>query len=170
MKFESNENVCTEIMETVKEMPAERVKMNKQKLGHPVRRTYISLFSSAGVGCYGFKINGFECIATNELLNTRLAVQKANNKCKYESGYICGDITQQEIQDRLFAEIDMWQRKENLRQVDVVFATPPCQGMSTANYKKNDHEQIRNSLVVQAIKIVKNGFKRGNPLQYSYRP
>ena len=129
--------------------------MNKPKLGNSPQRTYISLFSSAGVGCYGFELNGFECIATNELLNTRLAVQKANNKCKYESGYICGDITRQEIQDRLFAEIDMWHRKENLRQVDVVFATPPCQGMSTVNYKKNDHEQIRNSLVVQAIKIIK---------------
>lgn len=30
--------------------------------------TYISLFSSAGVGCYGFKQEDFECIATNELL------------------------------------------------------------------------------------------------------
>ena len=32
-------------------------------------RTYISLFSSAGVGCYGFKENGFECIATSELMD-----------------------------------------------------------------------------------------------------
>ena len=30
--------------------------------------TYISLFSSAGVGCYGFKTEGFECVATNEQL------------------------------------------------------------------------------------------------------
>lgn len=34
--------------------------------------TYISLFSSAGVGCYGFKMNDFDCIATNELLKERL--------------------------------------------------------------------------------------------------
>ena len=54
------------------------------------KRTYITLFSSAGVGCYGFKLNGFECIATNELLDVRLSVQKANHKCKYESGYIGG--------------------------------------------------------------------------------
>jgi DNA (cytosine-5)-methyltransferase 1 len=27
--------------------------------------TYISLFSSAGVGGYGFKQAGFECVATN---------------------------------------------------------------------------------------------------------
>ena len=48
--------------------------------------TYISLFSSAGVGCYGFKQEGFECIATNELLEKRLNIQKLNKKCKFESG------------------------------------------------------------------------------------
>lgn len=118
------------------------------------KRTYITLFSSAGVGCYGFKLNGFECIATNELLDVRLTVQKANHKCKYESGYIGGDITTEETHKKLFDEIDMWKEKEGLSQVDVVFATPPCQGMSTANLKKADDEQIRNSLIVQAIKLI----------------
>ena len=127
-------------------------KMTRQSLD---RLTYISLFSSAGVGCYGFKQNNFECIATNELLKDRIQVQVANNKCKYDTGYINGDITQQCIQDRLFAEIDMWKRQEGLQQVDVIFATPPCQGMSTANYKKAEDEQVRNSLVVQAISIIK---------------
>lgn len=37
--------------------------------------TYISLFSCAGVGCFGFKKAGFECIATNELIERRLNVQ-----------------------------------------------------------------------------------------------
>lgn len=124
-------------------------------LNNNSRRTYISLFSSAGVGCYGFKLNGFECVATNELLKSRLDVQRANSKCKYDTGYICGDITSEEIQNQLFSEIEMWRKKEMVEQIDVVFATPPCQGMSTVNYKKNDHEQIRNSLVVQAIKIIK---------------
>ena len=50
--------------------------------------TYISLFSSAGIGCYGFKLEGFDCIATNELIARSLEIQKFNNKCKYESGYI----------------------------------------------------------------------------------
>ena len=36
--------------------------------------TYISLFSSAGVGCYGFKLEDFICIATNELIERRLNV------------------------------------------------------------------------------------------------
>ena len=118
------------------------------------KRTYITLFSSAGVGCYGFKLNGFDCVATNELLDVRLDIQKANHNCKYESGYIGGDIASEETHSRLFNEIEMWKEKEGLKQVDVVFATPPCQGMSTANYKKADNEQIRNSLVVQAIKLV----------------
>ena len=118
------------------------------------KRTYITLFSSAGVGCYGFKLNGFDCVATNELLDVRLDIQKANHKCKYESGYIGGDIASEETHSRLFNEIEMWKEKEGLKQVDVVFATPPCQGMSTANYKKADNEQIRNSLVVEVIKLV----------------
>ncbi len=117
-------------------------------------RTYISLFSSAGVGCYGFKENGFECIATSELIKSRIDIQKYNNKCKYQSGYICGDITDNTIQDKIYEEIEYWKENENLNDVDVVVATPPCQGMSTANYKKNN-EQKRNSLVVEAIKIVK---------------
>ena len=116
--------------------------------------TYISLFSSAGVGCYGFKKENFECIATNELIPRRLEIQKFNNKCKYESGYICGDITQQDIQNRLFAEVDLWKKNENLDRVDVVIATPPCQGMSVANHKKREDEIVRNSLVVESIKIV----------------
>ena len=47
--------------------------------------TYITLFSSAGVGCYGFKEAGYECIATNELIEKRLNIQKNNKKCKYKT-------------------------------------------------------------------------------------
>ncbi len=116
--------------------------------------TYISLFSSAGVGCYGFKMEGFECIATNEIIERRLNVQKANHKCKYESGYICGDITTDETKAILYTEIDRWKKTEKIKSVDVVIATPPCQGMSVANHKKSDTEIIRNSLVVESIKII----------------
>lgn len=117
--------------------------------------TYISLFSSAGVGCYGFKLEDFSCIATNELIERRLNIQKYNNKCKYDSGYICGDITTNEVKECLFEQIDLWKKKEKLNRVDVVIATPPCQGMSVANHKKKEQEIIRNSLVVESIKIIK---------------
>lgn len=116
--------------------------------------TYISLFSGAGVGCYGFKQENFECIATNELVQRRLDIQKFNQKCKYESGYICGDIAQEETKKQLFQQIDLWKSKEQLKRVDVIIATPPCQGMSVANHKKKTDEIVRNSLVIESIKII----------------
>lgn len=115
--------------------------------------TYISLFSCAGVGCYGFKKAGFECIATNELIERRLNVQKFNHKCTYESGYICDDITTDETKDKIFAEINRWKKLGNDR-VDVLIATPPCQGMSVANHKKAENEIVRNSLVVESIYLI----------------
>lgn len=118
-------------------------------------RTYISLFSSAGIGCYGFKMEGFECIATNELIARRLDMQRFNKKCKYESGYICGDITREETKDALFSQIGLWKTEEGVSRVDVLIATPPCQGMSVANHKKSETEIVRNSLVIESIKIIK---------------
>lgn len=118
-------------------------------------RTYISLFSSAGVGCYGFKQEGYYCIATVELLERRLKIQRYNNKCIYNSGYICGDMTNQETKDKVFAEIDLWKHGFNIKDLDVLIATPPCQGMSVANHKKRN-ELKRNSLVVESIRMVKD--------------
>ncbi|MEJ6674961.1 MAG: DNA cytosine methyltransferase [Polaribacter sp.] len=116
--------------------------------------TYISLFSSAGVGCYGFKQNGFECIATNELLTKRLKIQAYNNKCKYETGYISGDISEPTVKEKLFSELNFWKEKYKIKELDVIISTPPCQGMSVANHKKNN-EKSRNSLVIESIKVTK---------------
>ena len=117
--------------------------------------TYITLFSSAGVGCYGFKEAGYECIATNELIEKRLNIQKNNKKCKYKTGYICGDIKQKETKEKIFKEIKKWSKLGN-DAVDVLIATPPCQGMSVANHKKAEDEIVRNSLVVESIKMIKD--------------
>jgi len=116
-------------------------------------RTYISLFSSAGVGCYGFKEENFHCIATVELLERRLKIQQYNQKCIFESGYICGDMTAKETKEKVFRELDMWKRCYDVQEPDVIIATPPCQGMSVANHKKGD-ELKRNSLVVESIIMV----------------
>lgn len=117
-------------------------------------RTYISLFSSAGVGCYGFKQEGYYCIATVELLERRLKIQRYNNKCVYNSGYICGDMTEQETKDKVFDELNLWKQGFNITDLDVLIATPPCQGMSVANHKKKD-ELKRNSLVMESVCMVK---------------
>ena len=116
--------------------------------------TYISLFSSAGVGCYGFKETGYECIATNELIEKRLKIQKINNKCLYDSGYICGDIKNQSTKNAIYKEIKKWEELGN-DKVDVLIATPPCQGMSVANHNKKKNEIERNSLVVESINMIK---------------
>lgn len=117
--------------------------------------TYISLFSSAGVGCYGFKMEGFHCIATNEIIERRLDIQRFNRKCKYETGYICGDITRNDTKDLIRHEIARWKNDENCDDLDVLIATPPCQGMSVANHKKTDTEIVRNSLVIESIQLIK---------------
>jgi DNA (cytosine-5)-methyltransferase 1 len=117
---------------------------------------YISLFSSAGIGCFGFKEEGFECIASSELVERRLNIQHINNKVKYEKGYIIGDITNNKTKNQLFNAINYFKKKESLEEVDVIVFTPPCQGMSVANHKKNDATIEKNSLVVTALEIVKD--------------
>ncbi|MCO5385394.1 MAG: DNA cytosine methyltransferase [Desulfosporosinus sp.] len=97
--------------------------------------TYVTLFSSAGVGCNGFQIEDYHCIATNEIISRRMDVQRVNNKCEYDTGYIEGDITTADIKNKIYTEIDRWKAKGNDR-VDVVIATPPCQGISVINHKK----------------------------------
>lgn len=113
--------------------------------------TYISLFSSGGVGCYGFKQEGYECVATVEKIERRLRNQIFNNKCKFDTGYIANDISLDSTKELIFDEIKKW----NLSSaIDVVIATPPCQGMSTANSKKKSSDIYRNSLVVESISII----------------
>lgn len=114
--------------------------------------TYVSLFSSAGVGCYGFKEESFECVATNEIIERRLNVQRHNNKCRYKSGYISDDITTDEAKNKVSRELEFWKSNHNVKELDVLIATPPCQGMSVANHKKGN-ELARNSLVVESIKL-----------------
>ena len=79
-----------------------------------------------------------------------MQIQRYNHKCKYESGYITGDITLDETKKAILSQIDLWKRQEKIKEIDVLIATPPCQGMSVANHKKKD-ELSRNSLIVESI-------------------
>ncbi|EJB43893.1 cytosine-specific methyltransferase [Helicobacter pylori Hp A-4] len=117
--------------------------------------TYISLFSGAGVGCYGLLEEGFECVATNEILEKRLNIQRINNKCQFDEGYICGDIKELEIKEKILKRIEFYSKNFGNDRVDLVVATPPCQGMSVANHKKKNDEIKRNSLVIESIDLIK---------------
>mgnify|MGYP001581417985 CR=1 FL=1 len=116
--------------------------------------TYISLFSGGGVVCHGFKAENFECIATAEFIKKRLEIQKYNKKCKYDTGYIDDDLTTESAKQKIFNEIDLWKKLHGVNGVDVIIATPPCQGMSVANHKKKN-EMARNSLVIESNKLTK---------------
>lgn len=115
--------------------------------------TYVSLFSSAGIGCYGLKLAGFDCACTNEIFENRMEIQRANNKCRFESGYVCGDVSLQETKDNILNAIQDYYGKTGANHIDILFATPPCQGMSNCNTRKSD-ETKRNSLVTDAVRLV----------------
>lgn len=133
--------------------------MAKKTTKTQVQPTYISLFSGAGIGCYGFKLENFNCISTIEILEKRLNIQKYNNKCLFETGYICGDIREENIKEKLRNNFDFFKRKLNIKDLDVLIATPPCQGMSVANHKKQN-EKGRNSLVIESIKLTKEFYPK----------
>jgi len=114
---------------------------------------YVSLFSSAGVGCLGFNLENFDCIATAELLPKRLQIQKYNNVCSNEDGYILGDLQDSNVQNAVLNAAEKWTKLHKKSQIDVLIATPPCQGMSIANHKKKN-ELNRNSLVIESLELI----------------
>ncbi|GAA9420625.1 DNA cytosine methyltransferase [Helicobacter pylori] len=107
------------------------------------------------MGCYRFLEEGFECVATNEILEKRLNIQRINRKCKLDESYISGDIKKPETKEKILKQIGFYSKKFGNDMVDLVIATPPCQGMSVANHKKKNDEIKRNSLVVESIDLIK---------------
>lgn len=117
--------------------------------------TYVSLFSSGGLGCYGFKLENFVCLATAELLPRRMEVQRANNVCEDPSGYIVGDLTDDAIRSKVISQVANYRFSDKSHELTLLVATPPCQGMSVANHKKSTNEIVRNSLVVESLRILR---------------
>ncbi|GAA8452853.1 hypothetical protein HpDR77_07540 [Helicobacter pylori] len=82
-------------------------------------------------------------------------IQRINNKCKFDEGYICGDIKELEIKEKILKRIEFYSKNFGNDRVDLVVATPPCQGMSVANHKKKNDEIKRNSLVIESVDLIK---------------
>ncbi len=101
-----------------------------------------SLFSGGGIGESRLSEIGCESVLSNEIIESRCNLYSQINS---EAEMIFGDITENRIQ-KDFIKIA---RDQN---VDVIMATPPCQGMSVAgNMDKNDP---RNHLIKYAIDII----------------
>lgn len=82
----------------------------------------ISLFACGGIGDLGLRHAGFDVLVANELLEDRAEVFKFNYP---EAQVIVGDIWQKQQ-----IIIEQTERILDGDKLDIVFATPPCQGMS----------------------------------------
>ncbi len=103
----------------------------------------LSLFANVGIGeSYLFETN-VEVVLANELLKDRVEFYK---HLYPKTEMIMGDITNDSVITKI---ID---RAKELN-VNLIMATPPCQGMSTAG--KKDEFDERNSLIKYAVKVVK---------------
>ena len=118
-------------------------------------RSVLSLFSSAGVGELGIKAVGYDILLSNELLPDRCALYRESYP---ETESICGDIWQQK--DMI---IDRWYAlSKNLPFL--IYATPPCQGMSFNGIGKlmseirlghRPKEDPRNRLIIPTVDIIR---------------
>lgn len=113
----------------------------------------ITLFSSAGIGDIAIKSNGIDIVLANELLESRALLHKKNFS---ETEIIIGDIWDKQnlIIERTRALTD---------QLDFLFATPPCQGMSKNGQGKllrgiregkKPKFDARNQLIIPTMNII----------------
>ncbi|QUG42634.1 DNA cytosine methyltransferase [Psychrobacillus sp. INOP01] len=103
----------------------------------------LSLFSNIGVAESYFEDMGIEVSVANELVERRA---KLYSKIYPDTHMICGDITKKNVFDDIVKE----SRKAG---VNIIMATPPCQGMSTAGQQEENDE--RNKLIIPVIEAVK---------------
>ena len=114
----------------------------------------LSLFCSSGIGDLGLTANNIETVVANELIEERANLFINNNpNCKMFKGNIW------ELQDQI---IDY--TKNNYPDLDIILATPPCQGMSSNGMGKmlNDYRKgirskhdERNRLIIPTLNIIK---------------
>lgn len=103
----------------------------------------MSLFANVGIAETYLKDAGIDVVIANEIEPARVKFYK---HLYPEVDTVVGDITTDEIQKVLIL-------KAISQNVDLIIATPPCQGMSTAGKKENDDP--RNSLICYAVSIIK---------------
>ncbi len=115
----------------------------------------LSLFSSAGIGELGIKASGLKILLSNELVESRCALYRENYP---ETECLCGDIWQ--MKDRIIQNWDGY----DVGSPFLVYATPPCQGMSFNSVGKRLQEirrgrapkdDPRNQLIIPTVEIVK---------------
>ena len=117
--------------------------MNRKKTNNYPRLKAISLFANVGIAETYLEEIGVDVVLANELEEQRA---KFYSHLYPSSEMIVGDITDDNIQSILI-------HKARQKNVDLLIATPPCQGMSTAG--KKEEFDPRNSLICCAVRLIK---------------
>ncbi len=106
------------------------------------RHNVLSLFANIGVAEAYLEEIGYDVVVANEILSKRANLyNEIYPKCKM----ICGDINNKEV----FSKIITYSKKAG---IDIIMATPPCQGMSTAGEQNINDE--RNKLLLPVINCI----------------
>ncbi len=103
----------------------------------------LSLFSNVGIAETYFSSHGVDVVIANEILEER---SKFYKHLYPDTHMICGDITDSNVYKNILDEASK-------HSIDLIVATPPCQGMSNAGRK--DPADPRNNLITYAIEIIK---------------
>lgn len=115
----------------------------------------LSLFSCGGIGDLALKANNIQTIIANEISPERAEVFKYNHP---EAHMIIGDIWAK--REEILSTLDSLLSQDE--RLDIVFATPPCQGMSKNGRGKllngirsglKNSLDPRNMLIVPTIEI-----------------
>jgi DNA (cytosine-5)-methyltransferase 1 len=104
----------------------------------------ISLFANIGVAEAYLEQLGFDVVIANESIKRRAELY---SKIYHKTNVICGDFSSKNIFNKLVNDCKN-------ECVDIVMATPPCQGMSTVGQQIKGDE--RNDLIVPTIDFIKN--------------
>ena len=119
-----------------------------------MEKNCISLFSSAGVGELGIKKNKINIVISNELIENRHALYELNYK---DTKSFTGDIW------KLKNDIIKYYKTNFEENLFLLYATPPCQGMSTngagkllseIRQGKRVSQDERNRLIIPTIDII----------------
>lgn len=106
----------------------------------------LSLFSGAGIGEFYLHELGVDVVIANEIMKSRAVTHSLlYPQCKM----LTADITDKTTQQRIVEEC----RKSH---IDLIIATPPCQGLSSAGINKTEKSLLtdsRNFLILSALSV-----------------
>ena len=113
--------------------------------------TAVSLFSGAGLSDLGYEMAGFRFVVQVELDRKRAAIGAFNFPCStWLTRDVCGSAD----------EVETAYRMATSRRLDLLVATPPCQGMSSSNPSRGKRRspraqelEAKNRLMLEMIPV-----------------